>query len=97
MTQKWVPVFEKDGHELVVLTEDFAGKDAEEAHKIGWGGALVEGVILGMRFTTKVREVDVSNFPHRAAMLGGVPVALISGPLFDEAAPARRAEPEGTT
>ena len=79
------PVYEKDGHELIVLTKDFVADNHEEAWKIGMGSMLVECIILGMKYK-EVREIDTEHLPHRKATLGGLPVALIAGPAFDEVA-----------
>ena len=83
--RQFVPIFEtKDGNRLFVCLNDFVGTDEDDAWKIAVGASLVECILWGIRPTWK--SVDVTEgIPHRKADLGGVPVAIISGPLFDEA------------
>ena len=82
MTQ-YCPVFEKDGNRLIVRTEEFVGKDEEQAKHIGWGAMLVECILLKMKYTGDIISID-GEIPHVAADLGSVPVAILSGPVFDE-------------
>lgn len=83
MMPSYVPIFEKDGNRLFVLCEDFRADNEYDARKIGWGAMLVECVVLGMKFTYEVIELP-KIIPNRKAELGGYPVAIISGPMFDE-------------
>lgn len=78
----FVPIFEKDGNKLFVASPDFVAETRDEAMNIGWGGSLVEGILLDMQFTNQVMEVDPKNIPHVAANIGNTPVAVISGPMF---------------
>ena len=80
---KYCPVFEKDGNRLIVRTEEFVGKDEEQARHIGWGAMLVECIILGMEYTGDIIDIE-SDILHVPCDLGGVPVAILSGPVFDE-------------
>ena len=82
MTQ-YCPVYEKDGNRLIVVTEEFVGKDEEQAKQIGWGSMLVECILMKMKYTGDIINID-GEIPHIAADLGGVPVAILSGPVFDE-------------
>lgn len=81
----FVPVFEKEGNRLFVCLEDFVGQTEDEALKIGYGAMLVEGILAGMKFTGKVKEIDPKETPHRKCEIIGMPVAIISGPLFNQA------------
>lgn len=85
MKQYFVPIFEKDGNRLFILYDDFRADNEYDARQIGWGAMLVECVVLGMKFTHDVMEL-LENIPNRKAELGGFPVAIISGPMFDERA-----------
>ena len=80
---QYCPVYEKDGNRLIVVTKEFVGKDEEQAKHIGWGSMLVECILLGMKYTGDIITIDV-EVPHISADLGGVPVAIVSGPVFDE-------------
>ena len=79
----FVPVFEKDDNRLFVTLEDFIAHTESEAMKIGYGAMFVEGLVLGMRFTGEVIEIDTKSVVHVCATLGALPVAIIGGPLFD--------------
>lgn len=80
------PVYEKDGNEFIVLMNDFRADDEETAWQIAMGSMLVECVLWGCRYAKRIVSIDRSNFPHRNADLAGVPVAIITGPYFEEAA-----------
>ena len=80
----FVPIFEKEGNKFFILTEEFIGKDKLEATQIGIGAMLVECIICGVTYISEVREIDPKNTPHLVAKLGPLPVAIISGPIFDE-------------
>ena len=80
---RYCPIFEKDNNRLIVVTEEFVGKDEEQAKQIGWGAMLVECILLNMKYTGDIINID-GEIPHVVADLGGVPVAILSGPVFDE-------------
>ena len=80
---QYCPVYEKEGNRLIVVTEEFVGKDEEQAKHIGWGSMLVECILMEMKYTGDIINID-GEIPHIAANLGGVPVAILSGPAFDE-------------
>lgn len=80
---QYCPVYEKEGNRLIVVTEEFVGNDEEQAKQIGWGSMLVECILLGMKYTGDIINID-GEIPHISANLGGVPVAIFSGPVFDE-------------
>lgn len=82
---RFVPVFEQDGNQFFILTEEFLGQSEDEARKIAYGAMLVECIIMRMTFTKKVIEVPQKGIPHRKTDLLGVPVAIIAGPMFKEA------------
>lgn len=87
------PVFrDKEDNELVILHQEFCGKDYDEGWKIAMGAALVEGVLLGVKYV-RVQEIDVANIPHQKATFGPYSVALIAGPVFDAAVAAANSEP----
>lgn len=82
--ETWCPVYEKDGHELIVLHPSFVADNRDEAWEIGMGSMLVECVLWGVKYL-RVQQIDMKNTPHHPADLGGMPVALIAGPLFETA------------
>lgn len=79
----FVPIFEKDNNRLFILTEEFTAQTRDDAMNIGWGSSLVEAVILQMKFTNEVQEINPRYTPHAKATIANIPVAIISGPLFD--------------
>ena len=79
------PIFEKEGNEFVICTNDFIGSDTEQAMNIGRGTSLVEAVLWRCTFTGRVIDVT-EGVKHITAKLGNVPVAIIKGPLFDDVA-----------
>lgn len=96
--KKWVPIYEKDGNKLVIAHSQFAGEDEEEANRIGLGSMFVECILLGMKFTGEVREIDTENLPHVKATLGPYyAVCIIEGPMFQEADSAQQATESDTT
>lgn len=79
---QFVPIFEKDGNEFFILTEDFVAEDEWGASKLGLG-SFVESVLWNATYTG--RSINVCNgIPHLKAEVMGTPVAVIRGPLFDE-------------
>lgn len=80
----FVPIFEKDGNKLFLLYESFTANDEDHAFNIGFG-AFVEAFTYDMTFTERVLEVNIKNIPHIKAEIGNMSVAVISGPMFDEA------------
>jgi hypothetical protein len=52
--------------------------------QIGWGTMLVECVLLKMKFTNEVKEIDVANIPHIAAELNPYHVGIVEGVIWDE-------------
>jgi hypothetical protein len=80
----FVPVFEKDGNRLLLCPGRFWVELEEEALRIGYGSVLVECILLGMKFIGEVIEVDPNNTKHVRASIDNVPVAIISGPSFDQ-------------
>lgn len=84
----WVPIFEKDDSRFFIRDWNYLADDQVEAMEIGLATGICEGTILGFRFAGEVAEIDISNCPHRPALLGagdwesGLPVAIISGPFF---------------
>ena len=81
----FVPVFEQDGNKFFVVHPDFVGSDEDEAMEIGYGSMLVECILMDMKFTFTVKEIDAENIPHVKANLGNCTVAVFEGPLFQEA------------
>jgi len=79
----FAPIYEKDGNELFLPIEGFFADDEETARRIGWGSMLVECVLMRMNYTGKILSFDPHNQPHVAAKVGGTPVAIIAGPLFE--------------
>lgn len=90
---QYAPVFEKDGTRFIVATLDWVGDTEEKAWQIAIGG-LPEQIILGFRWTKEIVSIT-SPMPHGTATLGGLPVAILSGPLFVTL--LSDAAPEGAT
>ena len=79
----FVPIFEKDGNKLFITTPDFIGTSETHADMIGLAASIVEGVLLDMKYIGTM-EIEPDLTPHRKAHVGNVPIAIISGPMFDE-------------
>jgi hypothetical protein len=85
------PIWEHTGNRLIVPYHDWYGETAEQARQIAMGASLVEGVLLGIKWTGDVMELtDGMKLPHVEATItghGGVKatVFIISGPLFEKA------------
>ena len=58
---KWTPIFEKDGREFVVPSEDYVGNSENEAWEIAMGTMLVEGVLLGFKATNPQRYLELDD------------------------------------
>ena len=58
---KWAPIFEKDGQEFVVPTEDMVGDSENEAWEIAMGTLFVEGVLLGFKATSPLRYLQLDD------------------------------------
>jgi len=87
---KTVPIFEKDGNRLFILSKDFLGKDHHEARNIGLGASLVELPLLGLEFKGEILDLDVNNngkvsIKHAYGAIGHIKCCIISGPLYDRA------------
>lgn len=79
----FVPIFEREGNKLFVLQEDFRSDNEEEAKHAGMGAMLVECMLMKMKYTGEVKEIDPKSTLHARATIGHTPVAVIEGPLFD--------------
>lgn len=84
MGKQYAPVFKKGDDEFIVLTQEFVADDEETAWQIGIGASLIELVLWGARRANRIAEILDGNIPHFPANLGGTPVALIAGPMFDD-------------
>ena len=84
----FIPIYEKDDNKFFVIASQFVGKDRDEAMNIGWGSMLVECILLGMKFTNEIMEVDPDNLPHVKAGLGPYQIGVVEGPMFQEAVSA---------
>ncbi len=58
---KWTPIFEKDGREFIVPSEDMVGDSEHEAWEIAMGTMFVEGVLLGFKATNPLRYVELDD------------------------------------
>ena len=86
---KFGPVFTRDGNEFIIPARNFVADDEESARMIGLGAMLVECILFGMTWTHRVISVS-GPLPHTVGRLVGgglVPleVAIIAGPMFDDA------------
>ena len=61
---KWTPIFEKDGQEFVVPSEDMVGDSENEAWTIAMGTILVEGTLLRFKATGRYLELDDNGKAH---------------------------------
>lgn len=85
MTERQVvPIFEGAGNRFFVCFEDFVGTNEEEAKDIGAINMFLSFAGTWANYTGKVLDVTGGTL-HRRAHLVGTPIAVISGPLFDEA------------
>ncbi|KKL50009.1 hypothetical protein LCGC14_2309840 [marine sediment metagenome] len=55
---KYAPIFEKDGQDFIVPSEDMVGDSENEAWTIAMGTVLVEGTLLGFKATNRYLELD---------------------------------------
>ena len=55
---RWTPIFEKDGQEFVVPSENMVGASEDEAWRIGMGAMFVEGILMGFKDTGRYLELD---------------------------------------
>jgi hypothetical protein len=93
-TKVFVPIYKtEDGHLLFFPCKAFCANTYDGAFQIGLGSMIVECVLLRLHFE-RVEEVDMANTPHVRARLGLSGVAIIAGPLFDEAAAALQPAPQ---
>ena len=81
----FVPIYRKEDNRFFVVHPDFAGETREDAHNIALGSMLVECILLGMTYEKEIKQIDPQNTPHRKTDLNGYEVAIIAGPLFEEA------------
>lgn len=72
----WRPAKEPDdGKRLIIAASNLFFDDPEEAWQYAWGFSLVEGVLVGLRFTGEVRAIDDQEpLPHVNAELRCGPV-----------------------
>ena len=95
MSTQYAPVFEREGNRLIFLHESFVADTEEDAWKIGLGASLVECFLYGVKPTHESVAIVDGQIPHFPAHLGRMPVALLSGPMFDEyTAPLTPPSPE---
>lgn len=93
-TKVFVPIYKTDdGHTIFFASKRFCADTYDEAYIIGLGSMIVECVLLHLHFE-RVEEIDMVNTPHVPATLGLGRVAIIAGPLFDEAAAALQPAPQ---
>jgi hypothetical protein len=79
----FAPVFEKDGNQFLITHGEFVARTEEEALSLGTSAFECA---LDIRFTGEVLNI-AEGITHRKAVLDtDMPVAIISGPLFDEVA-----------
>ncbi len=58
---KCTPIFEKDGQEFIVPSENMVGASENEAFEIAMGTILVEGVLLGFKATNPLRYLELDD------------------------------------
>lgn len=83
----FAPVFTHTatGNRYIITQEDFVSEDRDVAWSIGFGAGLVEAIALQSRHKLgDILEFDPTNLPHVASTLGGLRVAVVAGPIFDE-------------
>lgn len=80
MKPVWTPIYCAKGNLFVVVSVGFVGRSEEDAVFIGeFTAPSVEK--FGASFTGVALEVS-GQHPHVMARMGGLPVAVLSGPLF---------------
>lgn len=79
-----VPIFEGAGNRFFVCLEDFVGTNEEEAKDIGAINMFLSFAGTWANYTGEILDVTGGTL-HRRAHLAGMAIAVISGPLFDEA------------
>ena len=58
---KWAPIFEKNGQEFVVPSEDMVGDSENEAFEIAMGTIIVEGALMGFKATSPLRYLELDD------------------------------------
>ena len=77
---KWTPIFEKDGQEFIVPSENMVGVSEDEAWRIAMGTMFVEGVLLGFKATNRYLELNddgQATVKGRHAKLGSWDVVVL--------------------
>lgn len=100
-TKTWAPVFEDtQGNQLVLTNGAYWAASEEEAERIKTGCMLVECILLRLKvvgvreFRSDVETPNVEAYlPNRGGHMP-VLVAVISGPLLDEARNGTALTPE---
>lgn len=84
----FAPVFktsQDDGNEFIILHAGFAGRTKEDLDGSFFQEHFLALVLFGLK-EIEVREFDMRNLPHAKGAIGPYRVAIISGPLFEQAA-----------
>jgi hypothetical protein len=83
---RYTPLYEKrdTGDMFIICTADQTSDDQEKAKLIGWSTSFVEGIFCNFVFAGTAIDTQ-APLMHFKAKLGGMPVAIVSGVMFDEA------------
>ena len=82
---KFAPVFTKDGNRFIVCNKDYISDCRTGATEIGIGVLFGEAIVYNFKWLDQeVIELDMKNTTHISAELGRLPIAILSGPIFDK-------------
>jgi hypothetical protein len=81
----FIPIFvDRNGNYFITMYSDHRSEDESEAFRIGFGVSIVEGILLGFKFTNECLEVTKeTQLQYAKGKLGVLEVALLYGPEFD--------------
>ena len=95
---KWTPIFEKDGQEFIVPSEDMVGDSEHEAWTIAMGTMLVEGILLGFKATDRYLELDdngKANVTGWHAKLASWDIVILETTAVEASALAEKEQADG--
>jgi hypothetical protein len=83
---RYSPLYEKQdtGDVFIICVADQTSDDEQKAWEIGWATSFVEGIVFCFRFTGQAVNTD-EPLMHFTGKLAGMPIAVVSGAIFDDA------------
>lgn len=86
MSKVYVPIWELDENEFIILTKDMMSEDEEELKSFVWSMASTF-VLMGIGTPLRYELIDTENLPHVEAELDwkgeSIPIGVLSGPMFE--------------